>query len=235
MSYCVNCGVELADSEKCCPLCGTEVINPREPWREPTQRPYPQRLELILKHIDRQYVATIIGLFALIPILVTLICDMLDGRGLSWSVYVLGAGALFYVWLLIPLYFKRYHRLTFLAADGLALILYLLLIDLMSGGHWFLPVGLPIAAAGTVLLLLLAFWFRRGAGRQLLVRLALSLTAAGVYCVLVELAVDLFAQDFFDISWSGFVLIPCLVLAAALLILEHRKQLKEEIKKRLFY
>ena len=28
MSYCVNCGVELAPSEKNCPLCGTPVINP---------------------------------------------------------------------------------------------------------------------------------------------------------------------------------------------------------------
>ena len=28
MSYCVNCGVKLAKSEKKCPLCNTKVINP---------------------------------------------------------------------------------------------------------------------------------------------------------------------------------------------------------------
>ena len=32
MSYCVNCGVELADSERRCPLCHTEVHNPRQPY-----------------------------------------------------------------------------------------------------------------------------------------------------------------------------------------------------------
>ena len=26
--YCIKCGVELADSEKKCPLCGTVVFNP---------------------------------------------------------------------------------------------------------------------------------------------------------------------------------------------------------------
>ena len=26
--YCVKCGVELADSEKKCPLCGTPVFHP---------------------------------------------------------------------------------------------------------------------------------------------------------------------------------------------------------------
>ena len=28
MSYCVNCGVKLKQSEKFCPLCNTKVINP---------------------------------------------------------------------------------------------------------------------------------------------------------------------------------------------------------------
>ena len=39
MSYCVNCGVELAASERRCPLCGVEVINPREPFDENGERP----------------------------------------------------------------------------------------------------------------------------------------------------------------------------------------------------
>ena len=26
--YCIKCGVELADSEKVCPLCGTRVYHP---------------------------------------------------------------------------------------------------------------------------------------------------------------------------------------------------------------
>ena len=34
MSYCVHCGVELADCEPKCPLCGTEVLDPKAPNRK---------------------------------------------------------------------------------------------------------------------------------------------------------------------------------------------------------
>ena len=38
--YCVNCGVELADSETVCPLCGTRVFHPDLP-RKQAPSPYP--------------------------------------------------------------------------------------------------------------------------------------------------------------------------------------------------
>ena len=47
MSYCVNCGVELSPSEKTCPLCSVEVVNPRQPYDEKAVRPYPRRLDPI--------------------------------------------------------------------------------------------------------------------------------------------------------------------------------------------
>ena len=46
MSYCVNCGVELADSERRCPLCHTEVHNPRQPYDRKIPKPFPNRLDL---------------------------------------------------------------------------------------------------------------------------------------------------------------------------------------------
>ena len=38
--YCVNCGVELADSETVCPLCGTRVFHP-DLSRPQADAPYP--------------------------------------------------------------------------------------------------------------------------------------------------------------------------------------------------
>ena len=54
MSYCVNCGVKLAPSEKKCPLCGVPVVNPRDPWVEPSHRPYPKQVERVMHRIDRR-------------------------------------------------------------------------------------------------------------------------------------------------------------------------------------
>lgn len=39
--YCVKCGVELADSQRVCPLCGTRVFHPDIP-RTPADPPYPR-------------------------------------------------------------------------------------------------------------------------------------------------------------------------------------------------
>ena len=38
--YCIKCGVELADSEKVCPLCGTRVFHPDLPLPD-GEAPYP--------------------------------------------------------------------------------------------------------------------------------------------------------------------------------------------------
>ena len=42
MSYCVHCGVELADSEKRCPLCHTRVVDPASPDAGQGRPPYPR-------------------------------------------------------------------------------------------------------------------------------------------------------------------------------------------------
>ena len=68
MSYCVNCGVELAETEKKCPLCDTEVINPHSPWKEPEDPPFPTNYE-VAKPVNRGKVATFIAILLLIPIL----------------------------------------------------------------------------------------------------------------------------------------------------------------------
>ena len=235
MSYCVHCGVELADSERRCPLCGTEVLNPRAPWREPAERPYPSSLETVMRRIDRRYVALLIGVFLLIPVCVSLLCNLLTQHAVTWSGYVAGACALLYIWCALPLFFAAPRWPLLLGADFAAAALYLLLIERMTGGRWFLPLGLPIAAIAAAAVIGLAVFFRRRAGRPLLVRTAAVLAAGGLACLLLEVCVDLYADGAVRFSWSPYALTPCLVLAAALLTLEHRKAFKEELRKRLFY
>ena len=234
MSYCVNCGVELADSEKICPLCQTEVINPNAPWKDPLVRPYPPVMDTLIARIDRRYLAALISTFLLIPMVVVLIADWLGG-GPSWSFYVLGAAALLEVWFILPLMTKRYHLMSFLFLDCLAAIFYLLLIERISGGLWFLPLALPIAAAGSLCLLITAYLFRKGRGRDFIIRMVILLFGIGVMAVVVEIATDMYLRGGFYLNWSLFVLGPCIILVAALLIIDGKHSLKEEIHKRIFY
>lgn len=236
MSYCVNCGVELAKSEKSCPLCNTEVLNPNQPWKEPRSRPYPREVDIIVRNVDRRYIASIIGVFLCIPVLVTLICDLIYGGAITWSAYVIGSGIVLFVWVVLPLYFKRYRLIPFLVLDCAALIFFLMFINLLNGkGTWFLPLGLPIAGGFSVLLVLSAFLFQRGSGRLFLVRAAIVLIDISVLTLLIEMVTDLYSSGEVMLGWSPFVVLPCLVLAIATQILERRKNWKEEVKKRMFY
>ena len=93
MSYCVNCGVKLADSEPVCPLCQTPVINPNQPTD--THRAYPDHMDRFpQKHINRMFVFRLAWLVAGIVSATFLLCDFFTAGSIGWSVYVV-LGVLF--------------------------------------------------------------------------------------------------------------------------------------------
>lgn len=235
MSYCVNCGVELRQGEKYCPLCSVEVLNPKAPWQEPVERPYPRYLETLVNRIDRRYFATLAALILMIPMMITILLDILDGGGLSWSAYIVGAMALIFVFIVLPFYFKRYHTVIFLSSNCAAILLYLLFIEKANGGQWFLPLGLPMTVAASLGIIILALLFTKTSRMTLLKKAAGILFAVGLFVLVVELIIRMSQAKAFSLEWSFYALIPCAVLGTASLILEHRKNFKEEIRRRLFY
>ena len=59
--YCIKCGVELADSEKVCPLCGTRVFHPDLPQAqgEPPYPPQAQARPEEVSHTGALFVLTV--------------------------------------------------------------------------------------------------------------------------------------------------------------------------------
>lgn len=235
MSYCVNCGVELAESEKKCPLCGVEVINPAQPRRIVADSPYPRRLEKISKKMDRRFFAQLAGLLLLIPLLITVLVNILSSGKLSWSGYVIGALAMVFVWVVLPFYFKKYYTVPFICADCVAAVLYLWLVELLTGADWFLAVGLPIGAGASLFAILLAAAFSGKVKLGALVKTALILFSAGLFTVCVNVITSETVFGTPSVSWSLYVLVPCLILGIAAMIIERRKNFKEEIRRRLFF
>jgi hypothetical protein len=235
MSYCVNCGVELAKSEKYCPLCNVEVVNPKSPWQEPAATPYPKYFYSFMKRIDHRYFATLAGLFLIIPILVTIIYDLISGDGISWSAYVAGAMALLYIFIVLPFYFKRYHTVIFLSVNCAAVLLYLFFIERMNGGSWFKGIGMPITIAASVCIIVLALLFTKKKRIGFFIKTALVFIASGIFLLSIELILSLNNFGIFVLNWSFYAFVPCALLGFMAFILEHRKNLKEEIRRRLFY
>ena len=125
----IKCGVELADSEKSCPLCGTVVFNPElsRPDGKPT---YPREHDIGQKNVRRTGVLFVITMLFLLPIATVFLCDWTMNSRVVWSGYVIGAVLLFYILAILPLWFHKPNPVIFIPADFAAIALYLLYINL---------------------------------------------------------------------------------------------------------
>ena len=93
--YCIQCGVKLADTEKRCPLCGTVPFHPDIPREKGTPLYPPDRYPR--QQVSRKGVLGVVTILLMIPMLITLICDLGINARITWSGYVIGALGLGYV------------------------------------------------------------------------------------------------------------------------------------------
>ena len=144
--YCVKCGAELADSEKKCPLCGTTVFHPELP-RTLADPPFPPDRRIRPEDVNRSGVLFVLTVLALLPAVICLLCDWRINGGIVWSGYASGAIGLLYVLAILPLWFRHPNPVIFVPVDFIAIGLYLLYVDLATGGHWFLSFAFPVTGA----------------------------------------------------------------------------------------
>lgn len=233
MSYCVNCGVELEPSEKYCPLCQTEVINPHQPYDPQAARPYPSRLDPITERINRRFIGVIISVIFAFPAFLCVAINYSLDRRLHWSLYV--CGALLLAWTCTaPYYLIRKRTLNRLFIPGvIVLLLYLLLIAaLRQQTDWFLPLALPLVLLPAILIYLNLFLILRHLIRGFVIP-AVMLISTGLLAVGIELIIEWYAGGLSGAFWSLFVLIPSLALATVCLSIARRQSILEEIKRRL--
>ena len=145
--YCINCGVELADSETVCPLCGTRVFHPDMP-RQQGEPPFPPDPMGHPEEVNRSGALFILTMLAVLPIVICILCDWSVNGAILWSGYAAGGVALLYILAVLPLWFRKPNPVIFVPADFVAIGLYLLYINFATGGHWFLTFALPVT--GTI-------------------------------------------------------------------------------------
>ena len=76
MSYCVNCGVKLKESEKVCPLCNTKVINPNNLKTEFIPA-YSQNIEKT-KKVNKKYLCFLITIILMGVTIITVLCNLMN-------------------------------------------------------------------------------------------------------------------------------------------------------------
>lgn len=233
MSYCVNCGVELADTEKKCPLCGVKVVNPAAGNEDVADRQYPKRIETIESRIDRQFWVRIFSMFLAVPALICLVSNLLYDGTVSWSLYPIGGIAVLWAFCVSPFLFKKPAAVKWIVIDIIAASLYLYLLEyITNSGNWFFPFALPIVLGVGVFVLLITILIQHNKLKDLYIASAISF-AAGLLMVGVEILIDYYLTQTVRIVWSWFVLITCIAIAFLFIFIERKKKLKEELKRRL--
>lgn len=229
--YCIKCGVELADSEKICPLCGTVVFHPElnQPEGEPL---YPSNGKPS-DTVNRTGMMIVLSVLFSLPLAVTVLTDWgINGR-ICWSGYAAGAIVLFYIVVMLPLWFRHPSPAIFVPVDFVAVGLYLLYINCTVDGGWFLSFAFPVTGAlGLIItaVVVLLRYLRRGH----LYVIGGALIALGGFSVLLEFLLNLTFDTGNGLFWSFYPLISGVVLGAAVLVIAANRPMREAIHKKLF-
>ncbi len=229
--FCINCGVKLADSEKKCPLCNTIVYHPTLKQNE--VRPlYPNGRNPKLKANSKAFNGIFIILF-LIPMLICFLADLqLDGS-LNWFGYAAGGLFVGYIAFCLPLWFHKPNPVIFVPCSFAAGALYLLYINVATGGSWFLSFAFPAIGALCVVVcgvLTLTRYIRKG-------RLYIfggGFIALGGLMLLVEFLLCItFGVSF--VGWSVYPLIVLVLLGGLLIYLAINPNARETMERKLFF
>lgn len=229
--YCVNCGVKLADTEKTCPLCNTAVYHPHVKQADARLLYPPHRMPNSITGSKALNGAVII-LF-MIPLAVCFFADLLLDGVMSWYGYVVGALAVAYVTAALPLWFRNPNPVIFVPCDFVAVGAYLLYIDLVTDGGWFLSFAFPVTGGLgliTCAVVTLMYYLRRGR----LYILGGALMALGAFMLLIEFLLGItFGLPF--VGWSIYPLAALVLLGGLLLYFAINQSARETMERKLFF
>ena len=227
--YCANCGVKLADTEKRCPLCGTEAYHPdiERPEVDPL---YPKDF-VPKRELSKTTLHIILLAIFMIPIFVTLYCDFYINRSITWSAYVIFAVSLVYIICILPFWFKRPTPAVFVPIDFVVLILFLHYINFATGGDWFLTLAFPIVTylgltvtAAAVLL----YYLKKGH----MYVIGAFFIALGLFMDIIELFIMITFKLDFD-GWSLIPMIPLVLLGLGMIAIATSRSARETLARKL--
>ena len=231
MSYCVNCGVELDSTASFCPLCQTPVHNPNQPVDRDSATPFPtERSEVPLQ--ARRAAAVLVSSMLGAAALSCALLNLLLRTSHIWSLYVIGAAVMLWVFLVPPLIWRKLPPPVMILLDTGATGLYLLLIAWeLDGLDWYLHLALPAVALLGVILLSLVLLLR-GGKRSILTTISLIIAAMAVFVVGLELLGDLYFHGAWGPTWSLVVLTVAGGLEIPLVVVRRVPSLRREVRRR---
>ena len=232
MSYCVHCGVELADYAKKCPLCETPVIDPNRA----AAKSEPAFVDMVEtgKKVNKRFVVLILSVVLLIPFIVTTVLDITLSLGMTWSAYVLSAEAMVWLWFILPIQCPNTSPYLFCLIDGIAAALYVFLISVIENGKgWYLPLALPIVVAATIEIMIMTLIHRtKKLGK--LTKAGLVIFALSFLPLVIDIAINSYSFGKIMVRWSWYASLPLFVLGLTITVLSKSVRFTEWLRKKMY-
>ena len=232
MSYCVHCGVELAASEKFCPLCNTEVIDPSAPADAEIRYAYPKEVQRPSVSF-RRGAAIFCSIILIIPILCTLVADFATDLHLSWSLLAAGSVLLFFFVFLFPNLFRKPTMWLFLTLDVPVVWLFLFGTCLLLNRNWWLMPALPLTCLTGAFVIGNYLMFSAKKPSFGLKCIVLLLSAA-VFSMAVQIVIELYLHSVISLSWSIYIVVSCAIMSIVILVIDCMYHFSDKIRKKIF-
>ncbi len=230
--YCIKCGVELADTEKKCPLCMTRVYHPdiSQPEAQPL---YPENKFPQSRPVSKGFPVFMTGVFVLAAVF-SVVCDLRFGSGMTWALYVAGALLVAYVSMILPAWFKKPNPVVFIPCGFAAVAVYLLYIDLATQGGWFMRFAFPVVGVVCVLntaLVALLKYVRKG---KLYIVGGFFILLGG-FMMLLEFLLQLTFGSSGITGWSVYPLTALALIGGYLIFLGICRPAREAMERKFFF
>ena len=221
----------MADTEKKCPLCETVVYHP-DIIRGEGEPLYPENRMPQRRPKSKAFHGVVIFLF-LIPLIIGFLIDIRTNGDLTWFGFLAGALLLSYVTVALPWWFEKPNPVIFVPCDFAAAILYLLFINLHTGGDWFMPLAFPVMGA-LALIVTTVITLLRYLKKGRLYIFGGALMALGGLTVLIEFLLKV-TFGLKMVGWSFYPLVALVLLGGALIYLAINSAAREMMGRKLFF
>lgn len=222
MTICKNCGIELEDGLKTCPLCGKDPQDKAE--QENVSKNLPSEIIQLQRKENRRHLWELGGIIAFSGIAVCTIVDLLINKNLKWSLF--SDVSISAVWIILTLLLFTFRK-PFILAGGamLTIIASLFFYDLFTPGQpWFFTVGLPITITAFFSIGIIAILYNAAHFKGLNIIAAGLLMLAG-FCIITEMILDEWLNGTVDLRWSLITGIS--ILPVALIFFFYHYRLKK--------
>ena len=230
MPYCVNCGVQLNDAAKECPLCQTEVLLPRSAQPLSTNPPTNLKKEMLDQDFDRGLWIKLITITLLTPAIISILLNWIIKPNIEWSLFV-SAGMIFvWIWSISIFFFKKNRFIKWLPIAWVSVLGFLFVIENITRSFgWFFTIGVPITTSLFIIVSIQALLIKKRWIRELQIPASIFF-GIGLFCFSINGAMSFYKYQVVRLNWSLIVMITCVAFALIGLVLQRRPWIVEKIK-----